>query len=437
LAWSEDLLESQEKRLFSRLAVFVGGFTLEAAEAVCAMPKGAEPLRLDVLEGMEALVDQSLVWQRREADGAAARLGMHQITREYALERLEASGEAEVLRRMHAAYYLRLAEAAAPQLWRADQLEWLARLEREYDNLRAALGWARERGVLELGMRLAVALWRFWSVRGQYREGRSWLEGLLTRTPPAAEQPGSGVPAGLRAISLAMAGILAFLQEDYGPAATQLEAGLTLARQADDKLAAVFALVGLGDLTRLQGDLERAAAQYQEALVIAPELGDARGMSSAHALQGLGAIASARGDWAQAAARFEEALALCREQGDRSFVAYCLRSLGRMALRQRDLEQAAVRLREALGLFRAVGDQVHVAKTLEELAMTATASGQAELAARLLGAEAALREAIGIPILPAERADIDAGAAPARAALGEEAWAAAFAVGQALTPEEA
>jgi predicted ATPase len=168
LDWSYDLLGPEEQVLLRRLAVFVGGCTLEAAEAVCASPEGAAPLHVALLEGLSRLVDQSLVVQREETDGGAG-FGMLQVIREYALGQLEASGEGEALRRAHAAGVVALAERAWPELAGPEAGPWLERLEREHDNLRAALGWAQEQGETETGLRLVAALGRFWAARGHLR----------------------------------------------------------------------------------------------------------------------------------------------------------------------------------------------------------------------------------------------------------------------------
>jgi predicted ATPase len=206
LAWSEDLLSPEQQRLFRRLAVFVGGFTLEAVEAVCAAPDGAEPLGMDVLEGLEALMDQSLIQQWTvdstqgvgEGDGDV-RFRMLFVIREYAGERLETHGEAGALRHAHAAYYLGLAEQAEPELEGAGQMEGVRRVEHDYDNLRAALGWLRDRGGVARGLRLAIAIDEFWNTRSLMSEGRTWLEGLLALVPLTAEPqgaPGGGRPPG-------------------------------------------------------------------------------------------------------------------------------------------------------------------------------------------------------------------------------------------------
>jgi predicted ATPase len=184
LAWSEDLLSPEERILLRRLAVFVGGCTLDAAEAICAAPEGAEQLASDVLDGLGRLVDQSLVQQREEEE---ARFVLLQVVREYALEQLEASGDGEALRRAHVSYYLRLAEETVPRLAEEDQPAWLERLEREHDNLRAALGWALEQGAAETFGRLCAALAPFWETRGHWNEKQQWMTRVEPRRGVARE----------------------------------------------------------------------------------------------------------------------------------------------------------------------------------------------------------------------------------------------------------
>jgi predicted ATPase/class 3 adenylate cyclase len=443
IAWSEDLLPPAERVLFRRLTVFAGGCTLEAAEAVCAMPHGAAPLGLDVLDGLSTLAEQSLALQREE--GGEARFGMLHVIREYALERLASSDEAEALRRAHARYFLALAERAEPELTGPEAAPWLERLEREHDNLRAALGWVCERGEVEMGLRLVAALSRFWDMRGRLREGRAWVEALLALA--AGMEAGSGTadesPAhaeGVRARALVAAGSLALWQGDYGAAETWMEQALARARVAGDQRSAARALSNLGILANIQGDPERAGACFTDSLALYRETGDRRGIASSLnnlALNNLGDFAVFQGDLEPAAAAFAEALALWRQVGDRASVAVALLNLAWVARRRGAVAEAEALGREALALARELGDPRQCAETLESLADTAGAAGQWARAARLLGAAAAQREALGAPQLLQERTEVDQAADEARAALGEEAWLAAFAAGQALSLEQA
>ena len=217
----------------------------------------------DVLEGLAALVDQSLLrlGERHAATGSAeTRFAFLETVREYALERLQASGEAETIRRAHAAFYLSLAEQAESELTGPAQVEWLARLEAEHDNLRAALGWAIERQPpTAIGIRLAGSLWRFWWMHGHYHEGRGWLEALV--------EQGAGTEAA-RAKALFGAGSLATEQGDYGRAVMLLEAALAAARTAGDGTVAALALTDLGSISRQQGTYRRATELHGEALAL-------------------------------------------------------------------------------------------------------------------------------------------------------------------------
>lgn len=231
--WCYDLLAPAEQVLFARLAVFVGGCTLEAAEAVAGAGDEAAP---DVLDGLALLVDQSLLRQVEGPDGEP-RFTMLETVREYAAERLEAGGDADVWRRRHADYYLALAEQAAPELVGPRQGAWLDRLEREHDNLRAALSWALERDEQTLGLRLVAALGHFWRVRGHLNEGQGWFERLLSRWPDA--------PAHARAEALSAAGNLAHARDDYGRAAYH-EASRSLRRALEDARGAAQSLHTVG-----------------------------------------------------------------------------------------------------------------------------------------------------------------------------------------------
>ncbi|HEV2462097.1 MAG TPA: tetratricopeptide repeat protein, partial [Ktedonobacterales bacterium] len=451
LAWSEELLQPEEQRLFHRLAVFLGGFTLEAAEAVCTAPHGAAPLGVGMLQGLEALVDQSLVqsWtvdgegEREGAEDAdsEARFRLLYVIREYALEHLDACGEADAVRRTHAAYYLRLAEQAEPELRGPEGVAWLDRLEREHDNFRAALAWAQAhpRSEAELGLRLAAALEPFWFQRGHVSEGRSWTEGLLdvvgqTQVGSAGAQ--GEVSAAVWARALKAAGWLAhFGGGDYGQTTAQLEAAAAAAQTAGDLHTAAAALSGLGAVAYFEGDLARAAMRNEESVALYRAVGSVGEV--AYILSHLGEVALHRGDLAQATALSEEALMLARRAGELDAEVNTLCILGQIARQRGDLRTAFALHRQGLSLARTLRDPFRIANTLEYLVNVVGAAGRGEQAARLLGAAAELRETIGAPRPSVEQALNEQEVAGARAVLGEQAWAAAYAAGRALSLEKA
>ncbi len=458
LAWSENLLSSEERRLFRRLAVFVGGFTLAAAEAVCTAPDGAEPLGLEVVDGLGALVDQSLVqrWSvgpdgaDEEEGGGEVRFRLLHVIREYALERLEASAggsggqagqEAEALHRAHAVYFLALAERAEPELQGPAQVAWLDRLEREHDNFRTALAWAQAhpRTEAERGLRLAAALEPFWFARGHLREGRAWTEGPLDVVAPH-QRDGAGthgevsVVVWARALKAAV-WLAIFTGEDYGPTAARLEAAMAVARAAGDLRTTAESLSVLDAAAYFKGDLARSAMQLEECLALfraAGSMGDV-----AFILSSLGEVALHQGDVARATALSEEALTLARRAGQLQAEVNTLCILGQLAQRRGDLPTALALHRQGSALARELADPRRIANTLEYLVNVVVAAGHGEQAARLLGTATALREAIGAPRPSVERTLNEQEVATARQALGEEAWTAAFAAGRAMTLEEA
>jgi non-specific serine/threonine protein kinase len=432
IAWSEALLTPAENVLFRRLAVFVGGCTFEVAEAVCAAPAGATPLDLDLLEGMTELVEQSLV-QQREEEGEPRFVLLH-VIREYALERLESSGEAESLCRAHAIQLLALANRANHQKTGSQTVVWRDRLEREHDNLRAALAWARDHGEAETGLRLAQTLFWFWRRRGHLREGRRWLEELLAAGHVDALETDTGF-AKLRAQSLVNSGTLALMQGAYLTAETEIEQGRALALAVGDQRTARVALTSLGRIASAQGDVGRATAYYSESLALAREGGDRHAITTL--LVNLASVALHEGDFELAAARTTEGLALARELGDHDQVALCLNNLGVIARRRGDLSQSEAFLREALVGAWKLGDPHRCATVLESLAETAVAIGRPERAARLLGAATAVRETVGVPIDAYDQAREEQEMAPAQEALGQEQWAATYTSGRALSLEQA
>jgi len=423
LDWSYHLLSAQDQRLFDRLSVFVGGGSFEAAEAVCNADG-----ELDVLESAASLVEQSLL-RSEPAAGGEPRLVMLETVREYAGALLQASGEAEEIRRRHVEYYLALAEEAAPHLTGPDQAAWLQRLERDLGNLRAALEWARERSETEMGLRLAGALTRFWVTQGYSTEGREWLTGFI------AQADGVALPTVVRAQACSGAGLLANIQGDLSEAVSWLDQGIVLYQEAGDQIGAVRALNTLGGVAYDRGDLAEARARWEECVALARSVNDPGEV--ARALGNLGDAYYHLGELARAETCHQEALALARQAGRRDVEAFQLGDLGNVSRRQGDLERAAALHRQALALKRTLGDRRQIAITLEDVAALAAAEGRMERVARLLGAAAELRARIGTPQPAPERMAAQQAAERARAAMGEEAWEEAWAAGRALSLDKA
>ncbi len=425
IAWSYDLLRREEQSLLRHLGVFVGGWTLEAAEAICD-PDGE--LGKDVLDGMEALVAQSLV-RRGDESGGVPRFVFLETIREFARERLAESGAHAVMRQRHAAFFLALAEEASPHLFGAAQAAWTERLDRDLDNLRAALGWAREQGQTEIELRLAGALASFWWNRGYTREGRDWLAGAIARAGTAV------VPAAVRARALCGAGQLTAVLGDQPRAVQWLRQSIALFHEAADPVGAVRALNTLGGVVYDQGDLTEAIALWEECLTLSRAANDPGEV--ARALGNIGEAYYHLGDLARALSCLEEAHLLARQAGRTDFEAFILGNLGNVVRRQGDMARAKTIHRQALTLKRALGARRQIAIALEDIASVAAADGHGERAARLLGAASALRIMIGTPQAAPERIATEQTVAVVRVALGEEAWAVAWAAGQDLPLEEA
>ncbi len=446
VAWSYDLLSSEEQRLFRRLAVFVGGCTLDAAETVCAPhldvdaeggPRLSTPhpdhLLTPVLDGLASLVDKSLLRQEDESGGAHTtdepRFLMLQTVLEYARERLEASGELEAVRRRHAAYYLALAEQAEPHMYRVDQRAWQERLETEHDNLRAALWWSVVSGEAEPGLRLSGALWRFWWVRGYLSEGRRWLDEFLQATVTA--------PLGVvRGRALHGAAWLAYGQGDIAQATPLAEQSLSLFREADDKGGSAHALNLQAIITADQGQYERAVALAQESLALFQAIGHKPGAGSV--LNGLGIIAAEQGDYARAAALYERSLAVRRDVGDIRGMAASQTNLARLEREQGRHAQAVALYEQSLALFRELGGKSDLAAALNNVGEMARLLGDYERAAALTGESVDVRRALGDKMgLGWSLADLahvarHQGDAPRALALYEEAMPFCQAVGNRL-----
>ena len=342
IAWSHDLLTPDEQVLFRRLAVFAGGFTLQAAAAVAG--DGDGPGGAIVLDDVVSLVDKSLV-QRTSGADAEPRFAMLETVREFALERLAASGEADEVASRHAAWCLKLAEGVRRGVPVPQPGSWQDRLAAEVGNVRAALGWALARGEPALGLRLTDALTWYWLGGGHVGEGRRWQERFLAA--------GGDVPPAVRARGLCLAGDLARAAGDDAAAVPLFEASLALARRSGDGGAIADALWSLGAVAADRGDLDRQVARFAEALALYRAADDAHG--TAWMLQGLGLAARKRGELGQARALHEEALAAFHEGGNAVEIAWATAGLGEVTAAEANVAEAATHFREGLELHAAQG----------------------------------------------------------------------------------
>jgi predicted ATPase/DNA-binding CsgD family transcriptional regulator len=479
LAWSEDLLDDDEKTLFRRLAVFRGA-TLEAVEAVCCVtadgPGTASialpPIGCHALDGVTALVEKSLLRQDEISDGQPWYV-MLETVREFALERLVESGEQAALQRRHILHYLRLAEQAEEKLSTGlQQAAWMARIEQEHDNLRAALAWCLLHGYAEPAFRLAGALWWFWSEHGHIGEGREHLAGLLARFP-LRETTGKQIDRHAR--TLRAAGMLALGQGDYAAARGLQEEALRLRRQMGDPAGVYHALEGLGPAASQQGDHEAARAAFEEALAIARQEGngekvawcayhlgivmyaqgdhvtarawlqesvalqrqhsleDRPGIVGGAALHSLALVAHDRAEHDEARRLAEEAVTVYRLHGYRRNEADALATLGSIAAAQGDHTAAEGYLDASLAAHQELGNPVGVAYVLERYAGLAVERAQPARALRLAAAAAALRARNGVPLPMAAQDQLDDALRPARQALGQRVSNEAWATGSALS----
>ncbi len=444
--WSYGLLNPAEQKLFRRLAVFAGGCTLEGVEAVCDT---SLDLGIDVLDGMASMVDKSLVQQVAQSEGEA-RFAMLSTIREYALERLVASGDEPATRRAHAAYFLVIAEEEAEQV--ASHPEWLDRFDLEHDNFRTALDYLVAAGDADWGMRLGAALFRFWETREHLIEGRERI-GRLLNLEGAASRPT------LRARLLFAAAVLAGGQGDYNSSENLLRQSLDTCRALGDNRGIAVALNALGANARDRGDLATAAGLFEQSLDIWKELGSPADI--ARALSNFANVIKLSGDYMRASSLYEECLHMFRRADDDEGLAWTVNYQGDVARESGDPAKARAcyeqslsaftRLRDAWGIasalcdlanlerdqgnfnearrlycdsvkrFEGVGHKRGIAKVLENIAASAAAQSRPEHALRLAGAAAALRQGLGAPLTPAEQAALDRAIQPARNALGSDA----------------
>lgn len=354
LTQSYQLLDEEDQRLFRQISVFVGGCTLDAVEDVCAH---REKHALSAMEGIASLLDKSLLVQFKR-EGEEPRLFMLETIREYGLERLREHKEAEAIQRAHALYYLAFVEQAEQHRWGSEQITWLERLEREQENVRAALTWLIEREEAGLTLRFCGALGWYWLIRSYWGEGRHWLEAAL-RLPHA-----QGRTAG-RAKALSTAGEMAYYRDAFGEARILLEESVLLYRELKDKYGLALALRALAALT-CKSDLTAARALITESIALARETGDSRML--AFVLSHAGDVMDQQGDYEATVPVLEESIALCLKLGEKIILSHALSSLGRTMQAQGDPARAGILLQESLALARETGDKRTIVCVLQALA---------------------------------------------------------------------
>jgi predicted ATPase/class 3 adenylate cyclase len=371
IEWSFGLLEEGEQLLFGRLAVFSGGRTLEAIEAIC---DAEGDLPVEAFEGVSSLLDKSLIRQE-EGPSGEPRFVMLETVHEFARAKLQESGEAEEIKRLHAQYFLTLAEVAFPELRGPDQLEWLERLEAEYDNMRAALSWALGRKEAEVALRLGGALGWFWSMRGYHSEGRRWLEEALAMEGRMSPE--------VRAMALAGAGELAYEQGDLDRAEEAYEEGLELlaheGREASEAKLLLLGLLGWVEWER--EDYRRAKRLFEEGLALSREMRAPWWL--AMSLSNLAIVYQSRGEFERATELYEESMDLFREQGDKHSLAINLNNLAMLVCSQGDLGRAAQLIEEAVALHRELGTRGGVSTGLYNLGWMALLQNDLSRAADL------------------------------------------------------
>jgi predicted ATPase/DNA-binding CsgD family transcriptional regulator len=419
--WSYDLLAEPERALLRRLSVFAGGWTYEAAEGVCA-GDGIQPHAM--LDLLAQLVDKSLVIA--EEQHGAVRYRLLETIRQYARDRLLAADEAERTRDRHLAYNLRLAEEAEPDLRGPESRTILEQLEEEHDNLRVALEWGLAAGRDEAALRLSSALAWFWWMRGHHDEGRRWLMRTVSMTQDRSAA---------RMKALHSAGWLVHHQRDSAAARALLSESLEIARERGDQWTVAWVLHHLGRIAYFDNDPVAARTLGEASLAVAEAVGD--DWLTAWALHLLGLAAYIAAEYPTAWTYYARSLAIRRRLGYHEGIGMLLVLMGLVAVREGDLVQACTFYQESLTIMRNLGGPWNLSMPLATLSHVAAIQGQAIRAARLAGAVAALGELHHTPLIPLSEELFHKGLAMARQALGEAAYAAAWAEGRSLTLPEA
>ncbi len=433
LAWSYDLLDPDEQRLFRCLAVFAGGCTLAGAAAVLGSPPdetGAPPDEAStsdaVLDLLGSLVDKSLL-RRVENGPGEPHFAMLDTVAEFAREQLEARGEAEETGRRHAAHFLSLLQAASPELSGPRQERWMDRLEAEHENIRKAMRWSLTSDNVIIAMRMAGVLWRFWETRGHLTEGREWLDVIAAA--------GAQAPPELLADVLHGASRLAWLQGDYTQTQRYAEENLAICRALGSERGIAQATHTLAILAGMRREHAAAQTYYAEALGLWRKLGN--DSNAARVLNSMGVEARLQHEYEQARALFQQSLDLHLTLGNKRSIAMALANLGFVAFARRDYPEAQAYFRESLTLRWELGYILGVADCLSGLASVTGATGDARTAARLFGAVEVTRQSIAYTLEPEYRTIHDEQVAAVRARLSPEAFQAAWTAGEQLSTEEA
>ena len=418
--WSYDLLSETEKQVLERLAVFAGGWTLEAAETVCSSGNIED---WEVLDHLTSLTDKNLVIA--EQKHGHTRYQLLETVRQYARDRLLERGGGEVWRDRHLAYFIDLAEQAEPQMARQEQNVWFSRLETEHDNFRAALTWACKDGSdPESGLQLVGCLWWFWHNRAD-SEGRTWCQLVLEK---------DGKRTRRHAEVLNGAGTLAYGQGDYAAARSHFEESMTLHRAQGNRWGVATSLINLGSLFVDQGDYPSAKSLFEESLLLHREL--RKNWGTASALHSLGNVARLQKNYTLAQSLLEESLACWQKMGAQGSSALALGSLGLLAIEQGDSTTARSLYEKSLTITYELGNRRFLADLLEGLGGIALAESAPGRTARLKGAAALLREQLGVGIAPPDQRWFDQWTDTARQAIGADAFDRAWAEGRALMLEQ-
>jgi predicted ATPase/DNA-binding winged helix-turn-helix (wHTH) protein len=433
IEWSHGLLNEAEQKLFRRFSAFVGGGTLEAAEAVCNTDRD---LGIDLFDGLSSLVDKNLI-QRVDPLDSETRFTILQTIREFALERLVSSGEDSATRRAHAAYCLVLSEEGNPELSALERDLWVARCDLEIDNFRSALDWLFVNRELDWALRLCMALFRFWDMREHLTEGRARLETVLALANGDYPKERAKIGIFLGALSTAQGdfpaaqaflqqslflyeqlndrwgtaaslnalGVLARDSGEYEAAQSYLERSLACWRRLPDRLETARCLHNLANVAKARGDYPRAQNALHEATHIFKEVRDRSG--AAWSINQQGDIAREQGDLDAARRYYQRSLDAFREAGDRWGSARSLADLGSVRCKQEEYDAAHNAYRDALQIFIDLGHRRGIARALEGYACLAAARGQADRALKLAGAAEHLRHLIGAPLFQVERTVLD------------------------------